>query len=69
MNDTADTVYVAGVVLAILLPVAAWITHVVWVINKILGTAPVTGGEMAIGVIGAFLPPIGAIHGFIIWFT
>lgn len=46
-----------------------WITHIVWVIGKIAGSAPVTGGEMAIGVIGAFMPPIGAIHGVIIWFT
>lgn len=49
--------------------VAAWVTHVVWVIGKIAGTDPVSGGEMAIGVLGAFMPPIGAIHGVVLWFS
>lgn len=48
---------------------AAWVTHIVWVLGKITGSAAVTGGEMGIAVLGAFVPPIGAIHGVILWFS
>lgn len=47
---------------------AGWVTHICWVIDKIT-SGVVSGGEMAIGVLGAFIPPFGAIHGIILWFS
>jgi hypothetical protein len=47
--------------------IAAWVTHIVWIIGKLAGVGP-TIGQVALGVIGAFMPPVGMIHGFMIWF-
>lgn len=47
---------------------AAWITHFIWVIRKLAGDAGVTVGQMVLGGLGAFFPPIGIIHGYMIWF-
>lgn len=47
---------------------AAWVTHIVWIIGKLAGDAGATVGQMVLGALGAFMPPVGAIHGFMIWF-
>jgi hypothetical protein len=46
---------------------AAWLTHVVWVIGKLAGPAGVTGGQLLLGALGSFVPPVGVIHGVMIW--
>lgn len=59
-----------GVVLLIIASFTAfvaWATHVVWIITALISDAW-TWGQVAIGVIGAFMPPVGVIHGFMIWF-
>lgn len=48
--------------------VAAWITHVFWSIKILSSSVGPTVGQIALGVLGAFCPPIGSIHGFMIWF-
>ncbi len=47
----------------------AWATHVVWTIRTLAGDAGVTVGQAVLGVIGAFMPPVGVVHGFILWFS
>lgn len=47
---------------------AAWITHVAWIITALAAPAGATWGQIALGAIGAFMPPVGVIHGFMIWF-
>lgn len=66
-SDAADTT--AGVIilcLVLAIP-AAWFTHVVWVISKLAGAAGVTGGQVLLGLLGTFVPPIGVIHGVMLW--
>lgn len=55
--------------LAIALTLAgAWITHCVWWIRLMMaGDMEVWQGVLA--VLGTVAPPIGTIHGFIIWFS
>jgi hypothetical protein len=48
--------------------VVAWITHVVWIIGKLASDHGATVGQMVLGAIGAFMPPVGIVHGFMIWF-
>jgi hypothetical protein len=48
--------------------VAAWATHVIWIIGKLASDGGATFGQIALGLIGAFMPPVGAIHGALIWF-
>jgi hypothetical protein len=47
---------------------AAWRTHILWVIGKRAGPAGVTGGPLLLAFLGSFVPPIGIIHGVMIWF-
>ena len=47
---------------------AAWVTHVIWIIKVLASSAGATAGQMVLGALGAFMPPVGVIHGFMIWF-
>lgn len=47
--------------------IAAWVTHVIWIIGALASDAGATGGQMMLGAVGAFMPPVGVIHGFMIW--
>lgn len=53
---------------AFLACVAAWVTHVVWIITTLASDKGATVGQMVLGVLGAFIPPIGVVHGLLIWF-
>ena len=64
MRDQAGIVFI-GIVVACL---GAWATHIVWVILKLSSDLGITVGQAVLGVIGSFIPPIGVIHGFMIWF-
>lgn len=48
--------------------VGAWITHIVWIIKVLASSAGATVGQMVLGALGTFCPPVGIIHGFMIWF-
>lgn len=48
---------------------AAWLTHVVWIVKALASTAGATAGQIVLGVLGAFVPPVGVIHGLILWFS
>jgi hypothetical protein len=48
--------------------VAAWLTHLMWVISKLAGDAGVTLGQVMLAILGTFVPPIGVLHGIMIWF-
>ena len=47
--------------------ICAWVTHVVWIIGALASDVGATGGQMLLGAIGAFMPPVGVIHGVLIW--
>ncbi len=46
----------------------AWLTHIMWVIGKLAGPAGVTVGQIILALLGSFIPPVGVIHGIMIWF-
>lgn len=61
--------YVLGLLALIALgvtAVAAWVTHVVACIAAIT-SAKVLGGVLML-LLGVVIPPLGTIHGFMIWF-
>lgn len=45
----------------------AWATHVIWIIRVLASSSGATVGQMVLGGLGAFMPPIGVIHGIMIW--
>ena len=60
---------VIALVAVIISAAGAWVTHVAWIIGKLASDGGVTVGQIGLGVIGAFMPPIGVIHGIILWFS
>ena len=68
VSDSSDALGALGCLGFMILMFAAWATHVVWVIGKLAGSAGVTGGQIVLGVLGSFVPPVGVIHGVMIWF-
>ncbi len=70
INASGDpgSVVAVGCLFAFLGMAAAWATHVVWVIGKLAGAAGITGGQLILAVLGSFIPPVGVIHGVMIWF-
>lgn len=49
--------------------IGAWITHVIWAIKTLASDAGITFGQIVLAVLGTFVPPVGVIHGVIIWFS
>lgn len=45
----------------------AWITHLVWIIQTLSSSVGATASQMVLGAIGTFMPPVGVIHGIMIW--
>lgn len=64
-GEVIDGFIAIGIVLACF---AAWVTHVIWIIQTLSSGIEATAGQMVLGALGAFMPPIGVIHGFMIWF-
>lgn len=52
-----------------LVSIAAWVTHVAWIITKLSSDQGATVSQMVLGGLGAFMPPVGVIHGCILWFS
>ncbi len=70
--STAESSIGGAVIASISLCVAcfaAWATHIIWIIKALASASGATGGQMVLGVLGAFMPPIGIIHGLILWFS
>ena len=62
----------AGVIaffLLILSAIPAYITHFIWMITTMMATDPAaTGGQMVLAILGVVAPPVGVVHGWILWF-
>lgn len=53
--------------LLFLIPLAAYITHIIWAISTLSSDVAASLGQIVLAAIGLF-PPIGIIHGFYLWF-
>ena len=47
---------------------AAWITHIVFCISAITSAGGNVLGGVAMLLFGVLVPPLGVIHGWMIWF-
>jgi hypothetical protein len=52
---------------AVSLAFATWVTHIVWIIGTLASEAGATASQMVLGAIGAFMPPVGMVHGVMLW--
>ena len=46
----------------------AWITHVVWIVRTLARSDGAAISQMVLGFLGVFMPPVGVLHGYMIWF-
>lgn len=59
----------AGVVgLFVLSCLAAWVTHIIVAIGALIGSTSVSIAYGILLAVGVFMPPVGVIHGFGVWF-
>jgi hypothetical protein len=47
--------------------IAAWCTHLVWIIIALSSDVGATAGQIVLGGFGVFMPPVGVLHGVMIW--
>lgn len=47
----------------------AWLTHIFWSLHGLFTGQMTELSQITVAVLGAFLPPIGVLHGFYLWFT
>lgn len=56
-------------VIVALSSIPAYITHFIWMITTMMATDPAaTGGQMVLAILGVLAPPVGVVHGWILWF-
>lgn len=67
-NESTNTVAALGVIAFVLGIFTAWATHVIWIIRVLASDQGATAGQMVLGAIGAFIPPVVVIHGLMLWF-
>lgn len=69
-TDPGEVILALGIFGGIGAVVAAYITHLIWIVKILMfssGSIPI--GHAILAVIGLIFPPLGVIHGFVIWFT
>lgn len=65
-----SSLHVAGAlfgILSVLLSFVGYIRHLVWGISG-LDSNSLEGGQIALAILGALVPPIGSIHGVLLLF-
>lgn len=48
---------------------AAWVAHAMWAVKLLASGAAMSAGQLVLAVGGTVLPPIGVVHGLLIWFS
>lgn len=66
-NDKMNK-FLWAIVPLIAVNLAAWITHLWWSLSGLFSGSMNQINEYVIAILGAFIPPIGIIHGIYLWF-
>jgi hypothetical protein len=69
MSSDDKVVLGIGISAMILTSIAAYITHVVWIVSALADDKGATAGQIILGLLGIFVPPVGVIHGLTVWFN
>lgn len=56
------------IIVALLVIIAGWVTHLVWWLTLAMNQQLDTISEGVLAVLGTLVPPVGVIHGVILWF-
>lgn len=55
-------------VLFMLSAIPAFVTRIVWTVSTLMSNDPVNAGQIALAILGILAPPVGVVHGWVIWF-
>lgn len=66
-NDNEGLGILLGLCL-VLAGIAAYVTHIVWTFKLLLNDQTQAVGKYVLAALGTFMPPLGVIHGFAMWF-
>jgi hypothetical protein len=69
MKLTADDYAIIFWALTLLVSAAAYIRHLAWSIGLLMSDGNIAVQKLVLAGIGVLAPPIGVIHGFILWFS
>lgn len=64
-DSAAPVVAFLGLIAAI---IGAYLTHVIWILKTLASPVGATAGQIVLGILGIFVPPLGVLHGLMIWF-
>jgi hypothetical protein len=67
MNNLGIFTSVGALGAFLLALITAWGTHLVWIISALSSDVGATTGQIVLGGFGAFMPPVGVLHGVMIW--
>lgn len=67
LNTAQWTVGLWGIAFFVV-ALSAWITHAMWAITLLMDEKLFTWGKLVLAVLGTVFPPIGVLHGFVLWF-
>lgn len=48
---------------------AAYLTHLVWAVSTLMSEHAATAGQIVLSIAGTLLPPLGLLHGVVLWFS
>jgi len=69
MSELFAGVFGLAFIVAIIACIPAYITHLWWSLSGLFSGSMDQVNEYIIAVVGIFMPPVGAIHGFWLWFS
>lgn len=61
--------FTAGGILLLLSTIPAYITHIYWSLSMMFAGKMDTINDAVLAILGAIIAPIGAAHGYYLWFT
>lgn len=60
---------IMSAIVVALLGLTTWITHLWWSLSGLFTGEMDSLGAIVIALLGIFIPPIGCLHGFYLWFN
>ena len=67
VDDLIEDMMGMGCLFFVIITIPAYITHIAWAIMTLAYQESTVAGQVVLAIVGSVIPPIGVIHGMIIW--
>ena len=58
-----------GMLILFLSTIPAYLTHLFWSLHGLFSGTFTETAQYVVACLGAFLPPVGVLHGYYLWFS